>query len=39
MLVISCNVLGSVGFRDVFIVAPGFYEVIELKKVLAKSQM
>lgn len=32
MLVVSCNVFGSIGFRDFFIVAPAFYEVIELKK-------
>lgn len=33
MLVKSCNVLSSIGFRDFFIVAPAFYEfmVIELK--------
>lgn len=32
MLVVSHNVLGSIGFRDFFILAPVFYEVIEFKK-------
>ena len=40
MWVVSCNVLGSMSFRDFFIVAPTFYEVIELtKKSLGKNQM
>ena len=39
MLVVSCSVLGSISFRDFFIVAPAFYEVIELKKSWQKSEV
>lgn len=39
MLVGSCSVLSSIGFRDFFTVAPAFYEfmVIELKKSWQKA--
>lgn len=32
ILVLLCNVLGSIGFRDFFIVAPALYKVMEPKK-------
>ena len=32
ILVLFCNVLGRIGFRDFFIVAPALYKVMEPKK-------